>query len=388
MKEKHLALVRALPAELLPALRARALDPHTTKNTRPFGKNPSGGHLYIGRRIRTPCGKRKWEIYGTPAEVMEILDLLEGEKKTADTASNTETLDTVVFIPPPQPPISVTVPVDVPVSPLPAPDKSVDQAEHPLTTTLSVVLALLMLAPCLLYLANILSRTVKTAEQPVRIVPSIQTNEAFDHPYCGQNIAALTTESNVVKTVKDARADEANQHPATITKTVRSLTRQSQSVADIGSQMQSLEASGSRVHRLGLFFMAVEASAGVDRRKHQFGDDVPLTDGQIVEATGDKLFDRLGQTPSVLPKPLRLVWESSGKSAVAADLCKALESCVTAVAYRSDSVCDQLVFRTGTQRLADAFRAVYGVPRSLATWRDPDSGWNYAIIGTCVVITE
>ncbi len=388
MQAKHLALVRALPVALIPALRARALDPHNTENTRPFGINPSGGHLYIGRRIRSTDGKRKWEIYGRPAEVLEILDFLEGERKEAESEPSTAIADSVVFIPPPQPPASVTVPVKVVVRPPSKPNESFDQAKHPLTNTWTAALVLLLVAPCLLYLANTLSLTVKTAEQPVRIVTSAQNTRAFYHPYQGQNIGALSAESSVVKTVKDTKAIEPNQPPTMITKTDRNVTRQAQSVTDIGSQMQSLEAQGSRIHRLGLFFKAVEVSAGINARKLLFNDGVPLTDGQIVELSGQKLFDQLGQTATALPKPFRMVWESSGTSTIAAELREALTTCVTAVAIKPDLIGDQLVLKTQSQRLAEAFRTAYGIPVGVTTWRDPDSGWLYSILGMCVVIRE
>ncbi len=389
MQTKHLALVRALPESVLPALRARALDPHTTENTRPFGVNPIGGHLYVGRRIRTLDGKRKWEIYGTPAGVLEILDFLEGEKKMANAAINTTTPNTEVFIPTTQPPINVTEPVAVVVTTtLPIPDQSIVQTRRGLTTTWMVGMVLLMLAPCSLYLANLLSRTVKTSEQSVTVVPSTRTNGAFDHPYHGQNIGVLTAKSGLVKTVKDTRAIDPNQTPGTITKTDRSTTRLSQSIADISRQMQALETQGSRMHRLSLFFEALELSAGVQARKLEFNDDLPLADGQIVEASGQKLFDQIGQMPATLPKPLRLVWESPRNSAVAAELRDSLMSCVTAVAIQPDLMDDQLVLRAQSQRLAAAFRAAYGVPESMASWRDPDSSWIYTIIGTCVVIHE
>ena len=61
---------------------------------------------------------------------------------------------------------------------------------------------------------------------------------------------------------------------------------------------------------------------------------------------------------------------------------------MTAVAFQPDLLGDQLVLRSQSLSLADSLRAAYGVPSSVDTWRDPDSGWTIAIMGTCVVIRE
>jgi|SRR5690606_16067625 len=128
--------------------------------------------------------------------------------------------------------------------------------------------------------------------------------------------------------------------------------------------------------------------SGKQARALEFKDAVPLAGGQILEIPGSTLFDQLGQIPMVLPEPLRRAWDLADRSALAAELQTALTSCVTAVAYRADTFGDQLVLISQSGRLADAFRAAYGVPDSMMSWRDPDSDWVYAVTGSCILIRE
>jgi hypothetical protein len=80
MKPDHTDKIRNLPAELLLALKARALDPDTTADTEPFAKNTSTKKgtdkqtVTICRRGEAPAYKR--DQFGSPATILAIIDRL------------------------------------------------------------------------------------------------------------------------------------------------------------------------------------------------------------------------------------------------------------------------------------------------------------------------
>lgn len=384
---KYLSRIRALPASLHPSLRARALNPSTTEDTRPFEINPSGKHRYVARRIRTADGTRKWENFGPVAEVLEILDFLHppivAEKSKNDPGAVEHRVQTTTA---PFPAVGAHGQEKICASEPPN-DSPFDHRGRRLTIGPMWTCMAALLLGALILTGAIWSKSMTTPKQPALLAPRA-VGQLIDHQVAGLGTSASDKNRPVVRSVKNALSTAPDKAPAPSIESLVDAPLKSARLAELSREMQSMDAQDVRYRRLFMLFETATVLSIKPARALVFRDAMPIADGRIVEISGRELFDPPGQIRPVLPKLLRSVWEAAGRSAVAAELRDALMSSVTAVAYRSNSVREQLVFRTGTQRLANAFRAAHGVPRSLTTWRDPNSGWNYAIIGTCVVITE
>lgn len=361
----RIAAIRTLPAELHAPLRARAENPRTTADTRPFEINPVGKHRYVGRRVRR-MGKRKWELFGRPDEVIAALDVIQHRPSVLPSPSPAplENFPVVGAVPPLASPLT-TPPPQPPTQFTP---------RLPRSRVGSLILAALVVAllvAIVIRASLTIDLTTPTTGKPA---PASVTATAISAPPAAQTSAASSlTAGQTITTQPTAVFDQPS--PVSATKEIQ----------EIGARLRDLERYGMWHGQLRLFFRALEALSGHSAAPIVFADRAPFAAGQILRTEVVKAFDQLGGRRDVMPSPLRRVWEEADRSPVAAALRSELIA-AKAVAFSDDQLA--LIPTTGAHRLAAAVRAAYRVPPTLNRWRDPASGWYFTIMDEIVVIAE